>query len=573
MEEKLLITTSKVDDVGVIVANQIFYSKFNENSYIEDFNGLKEKGIINTSSQFYDERWLIKIGEEEFYVNFTIDELFFIKITSLKKMKINYGDFNLAFRKFIIEKIQVLSKGRVKSLSTLLRNIIEKTFFFEEKNVENILPFLHTDIFSVNNILEFFDFFTDFKIPEVYFDTIDESEAVIKAKSRILPNFESVFDFIDIVNDFKTTAKEPELILYFPVILWWSISSIIPLRPSELLRIRYDCLECIGNKYYINLRRTISKGTKSGKKNGLNIDDLYKNDKIEISQECFELVTRYKRYVELYCPNDKKQFLFSKELYRIAIPLNKQRQKINKHIITSIELKNLLNNFYIKIIQNKYGRQIIERNEIEKKYSSLDKVYIERMTPYDSRHIAIINLILMGNEHQTVMRMADHSRIETTMGYYNHIEEYANAYSISYAKYLISKKSKRNIDTNTFNGFNPNNSIANWNRISNKKNEYKEVNGGLCFYSLNDFIPCFAVEGIHSKCHYFISTNNNSLIGDINKVTGELNSEIETLKEIVFNSKGILNFTERYSVITESIRTNMNIKAEMIYKLKENDIE
>lgn len=566
-----MIVINKIDDVGLITKNQILYSRIYENDYIEDFNKLKQKGIIGSSSCFYDEKWICKIGGEEFYINFTIDELFFIKISSLRNIKINFKDFNLAFRKFIIEKIKVLSKGRLASLSTLLRNIIEKTLFFEQQKVKNIVPFIQTNFFSVNNVLEFFDFFTDFKIPDIYFDIIDETEVNNSNKSRLLPNFESVFDFIDIINHFKNKANKEDLIEYFPILIWWNISSIIPLRPSELLKIRYNCLENDGEKYYINLRRTISKGSKVNKKGGLNIDDLYKDDKIEMSQECYDLIEKYREYVRLYCPDDKKEFLFSKKMYKISIPETKQRQKINKNIITSIELKNLLNKFYIEIVQNKYGRQIIERNETNHKNNMSDETFIERMTPYDSRHIAIINLILMGNEHQTVMRMADHSRIETTLGYYNHIEEYSNAYSISYAKYLLAKKSKRSLETDAFSGFNTNSAVANWNKISNKKNEYKEVNGGQCSYHLNDFIPCFAVEGVHSKCSYFVSTNNESLIDDINKITEELNSEIKTLKEIVFNSEGLINFTERYSVITESIRNNMNTKAEMIYKL--NDIE
>ena len=46
-----------------------------------------------------------------------------------------------------------------------------------------------------------------------------------------------MFKFNDIIEDFIKTSKDDEREQFFPIILWWKISTIIPLRSHEIVLI------------------------------------------------------------------------------------------------------------------------------------------------------------------------------------------------------------------------------------------------------------------------------------------------------------------------------------------------
>ena len=353
------------------------------------------------------------------------------------------------------------------------------------------------------------------------------------------------------------------MIRYYPVILWHSISFVIPLRPSELLITRYDCVSKKGDKFFIEINRTTKKGGRNKYRvDSFDIENYYKKEKVEISESMYNEILKYREFLDKHVPKSNKEFLFSVDLYQLASRA-KWMKGVNEELITPMQLGYLIDKFYVDIIQNKFNINITERYSEE-----INEISVESLVPYDSRHLAIINLILMGNEHYTVMKLAGHEKIKTTKGYYDHIEEYADAYSINYAKYLSGKSSDKvpeGLDA-LATPEEKNRVLSNWYRVTKDKRKLTKVDGGYCSYHLKDFNPCYKVGGKHSNCNYFIEDKIETINKEIDEISDQLHSSIKALRELVNNAENITRFSEKYSVLTETIQHQMNKKALLTYK-------
>ena len=80
--------------------------------------------------------------------------------------------------------------------------------------------------------------------------------------------------------------------LYMPILIWWKITAVIPMRPSELCsKLTRECLIEEDEKYYIYVNR-IKSGDASNKgvvrKGGIPL-----LNKIQITKEIYDLINDY----------------------------------------------------------------------------------------------------------------------------------------------------------------------------------------------------------------------------------------------------------------------------------------
>ena len=454
------------------------------------------------------------------------------------------------------------ARGIIRGFMSYTKTFLEKTSFLDVEKIEKVkLEETHAhNLISYERLLTVLEFM-GYETPIEYLELYSETE-VKESKTRKLPRFTSIFKFIEVMEKFKKNATEEELIRYYPVVLWHSISFIIPLRPSELLMTRFDCESKAGDKFFIKVRRSIKKGSPNKYRvESFDIENYYREETVEINEKMYNEILIYKSFLAKHVPKGNKEFLFSAGLYELGKRHNHKRG-LNREVITTEALKHLIDGFYVDIIQNKFGIGITERYSEE-----ADELLVETLIPYDSRHLAIINLILMGNEHYTVMKLAGHNNLSTTKGYYDHIEEYANAYSINYAKYLSGKKSNKSWELDELSISNKNNrSLSNWRSVTKEKRKLTKVDGGYCSYHLQDFSPCYEVNGNHNICNYFNANGIESVSEEIKKISQKIHSETKALKDLVDNAENIVRFSEKHSVLTQSIRYLMNKKALLAYK-------
>lgn len=569
-----MIVAKKLEDYEVVIKDEINFSIDDKDKYVEEFAYLQTKGVINSNNTFEGESWEVTIAKSTDRLNFFMNEFFFRRVTSGKEVGFTFEEFNIAFRRYVLEMVySAYSFGMMKGFISYTKSFLEKTNFLDVDKISNVRSskVSGTEIACYERMLEVLDFM-GFDIPEEYTSMYEEVEEH-KYESRMLPSFLSIFDFIEIMKSFKATATKEELSKFYPIVLWWSITFVIPLRPSEMLFTKYDCIYTLGDKYYLKIRRSNKKGSPNKYRlDNFDVDSYYIEDIVEINKTLYDEIDDYKNLLDKTCPNHSKEFLFSIELYKVNKTKGLNVDRLNNQKLSSNDFKYLLDRFYIEIVQNKYKRNLISRYNEDLKLAEKEG-YIETLVPYDSRHIAIINLILMGNEHYTVMKIAGHDSLRTTKGYYDHLEEYTKAYSINYAKYLSTKTTDKFLEVEEFNSFSPSRILSNWRKISSGENTFTKIDGGYCTYHLKDFIPCNRVGGIHSRCKYFNEDKQETLIKEITTVSNRISSDILALKELVNNAENIFRFSEKYSVLTQSIRHNMNTHAFLLSKNKHDNTE
>lgn len=101
-------------------------------------------------------------------------------------------------------------------------------------------------------------------------------------------------------------------------------------------------------------------------------------------------------------------------------------------------MQSIYKHFKREIIEQEYGYHIVPLGQ---KKCEND---IEEIKMGDVRHLAIINLMMMGYNPLYIMELAGHSRLSTQMGYYNHVDTFATAKS--HVLKEMMKRTENNMD-------------------------------------------------------------------------------------------------------------------------------
>lgn len=359
------------------------------------------------------------------------------------------------------------------------------------------------------------------------------------------------------------------LSIFSPTIFGWSLSTIIPIRPSELLLTINDCVSSFGDVKTLTLTKTNQKG-KHRKYRDYSVNDFdtaYRLQTIHMSNELYNLITRYKRLVDEN-ETDRKYLLskvsfntWTKGSGRVIKGSNQEKY------VTYTNLKRNIYTFYSEVLEHNYGIRLIDTETCVK-----GKMLFKAM---DTRHFAIMNMVLMGFEPPAIMELSGHTDMLSATNYYSHIKEYANCYAISLAR----KKALKRLPTSnrTILEVNSNKILSNiksvsyhTNKHNNKfallNNNYVVVSGGLCTYIGKDFLPCLRCDGIHERCEFFISDDksNTGIIDIINNLDREIEVQVNTLLKLVSTKRKIENFEDLYGVTINKIFAESNAKADIL---------
>src|SRR5699024_9632351 len=130
---------------------------------------------------------------------------------------------------------------------------------FEQGKVDEFVKWL-TSTQTISNkdkqhtifvVLNFLDY-ADIEAGEVYIKPLlNLKKKIVRKKSyRALPPSKDILIFSQCLDayfqDIKSNSNETmewinEKFLYYPVIIWWKLTTIIPIRPSEFCSIKRDC--------------------------------------------------------------------------------------------------------------------------------------------------------------------------------------------------------------------------------------------------------------------------------------------------------------------------------------------
>jgi hypothetical protein len=391
------------------------YSEKDTDKYISKFNELKNRKIV-LNGNFEDNYWILRGRERKAHLYFKYD--FNKRLNTAIKifMIIKIDDEKVNPRSLLrdIDGIDFVIRGT----NCLDLNSVE---YFKEKLESNKDRYIINDVKVAGyKFLCFYDFikYKSFREEINKYNTKEYD-------NRKISNFISAILFDTILKEFMDSlvkgdkAAQNKREKYLPVMLWWMISSTIPLRPIEFSELETNAAKIVNGRYILSiLNGKEDVDENNGEKR------TYRH--IDINGDLYNLI---QEYIDKVDPERKEKYLFNYSIYSKHLSNVRDYDKFldaHKDNYAGTErFYQLLNNFYTEIVEKEYGYKTISVEDKVGKHH--DDNTIERIRPGDTRHFAICNLFLQGTNPLTIARLAGHDNIYTQLTYANHLKAFAES--------------------------------------------------------------------------------------------------------------------------------------------------
>ena len=391
----------------------VIQTKINDEIDLPDcedmFAELKEKGIIR-NNDFEDDVWIgyYDLSEMNMHFDFNMDvpqEM----ILSLKK----YILVKLYLKKNIVHVTNV-AFSHVKDM-ILKTNIldIDATSYFKKYVLEK------NDVLYLINCKEFLQFCTYPRACEFY-SMIKNLSIKNNPISREIPDYDSILKYDCLIRDFIDTGNIDLRMKYCPILIWWMISTIIPLRPSEFVLLKRNCIYKEKDKCYIHVERIKSRADR--KKHTIPIMTEF-----QIPETLFEFISDFIDYANEI---DSGSYLVSDDFYIKQLAKNYKR---NKEKITLQKFNNLFKMFEKDVVEGIYHYEIVALGAVE------NDNQIERIRLGDTRHLAFMNMLVQGLNPLYIQRIGGHYTLEEQLSYCNHLDTFTSAKTYVLSKMLNNK--------------------------------------------------------------------------------------------------------------------------------------
>ena len=378
----------------------------------EIFDDYKNRGVILNHS-FGDHEW--KLTNQVQNVGFVLIafEGTFQKNT-MRWVGCNYSCFMDCIKSYIVFNLGQLSLATLQEVARVLSKIVGMTKD-EATKCNECLNHIVTFLESIPGESPERDY-----VIELLEERIERSLWKQKQnKQRQLADFKSYLQFHDVITNFWKQADEKQRLFYFPLYLWWNLTAILPLRPTEFLLIPRDCLRANRGSYDLTIRRTRLKGSFS--QIGYSIDSDYDLKTYSISNTIADELLWYQSATSNMPGTTIKTLLLQKPhndyLGRPAMQ--------SSGYYTYNRMNACLRCFY---------NEVIETSETN----------IAPIKLGDTRHIAMTNLIISGGSPIICRELAGHSDIDISSHYYANISNLVECVTLE--KWRKAKAHNTNIE-------------------------------------------------------------------------------------------------------------------------------
>lgn len=552
-------------------------------------SGEPSKGILGN---FDCNLWAIRKTLTETNVYFDFNNLVSLKFKGVTDVDINLIKCWI-IQSILDSKFDNDGESEYRSLSSFQFNLkviynlmdVSNNFslkFLDKKKGSNLNKFINEGIsqnFSdrqkhdaICSILDYIEYLEG-KVSDKYMNNLlqymNEFNAIVtkykvKSNTRKLPKAKNVLLFGNYIDMFFSDEEIPkELKLYYmPILIWWKITIIIPMRPSEFARkIKRNYLLNEDDNYYLKIDRVKKK---ANAKNYL----LPVLNRVKITKEIYDLINDYILKTNAY--GESETLLSYNALYSIKDEIlklypayyNKQwslatmERKLNKNVFTISILDSLLKSFYDFVVGIIYKDSLID----------------ERIRLGDTRHIAFTSLMLQGYSPVEIAIIGGHRTLRTLDNYTSTLNVYIDSEVISIIRKNIKISTHEN-ETIMDIVFNMPSSPP----IPLDKCITADIDGVDLGYCTNQFEtnknPCE-----HNDCYYCSKwwckpTEHNFLILEQivrkklltkdNKLTRDLDFIISLLKDVgfdIYNGNVVVNNSVAETLKRASLNLGSNAK-------------
>lgn len=357
-------------------------------------------------------------------------------------------------------------------------------------------------------ILKFMSFYSkdEFKEYKTYLEG-----ATIKVRNvRKLPEYEEILEFDYIINDFYSNISKdnPLYLKFYPFLIWWRLTTIIPLRPDEFVDLKYDCIKSDSRG---NLIISVPR-----KKKNFNKQRIPVINELKISKEMYNIINEYK---DLQLEDEKSEYLFSYKTYLRSLYLtsNKKnssecrRNRVDK--IGRSQIETLQDHFYAHVVKGIY------------------KSDISVIALGDTRHFAFCNMMMQGLNPLSIARIGGHDNINSQDTYVSHLDTYAKS-----KVRVMSKIIKHNRIKDLGYHFSTSETYDNLiirSKLSGDTSGYISIQDGYC---TDKFFPDNCIEDCDYCNKYIVDISKPECLERLKSKQDNLNKEIsiqiETMRNI-----------------------------------------
>ncbi|WP_411738488.1 hypothetical protein [Peribacillus sp. S4] len=556
--------------------------------------------------KFEDNKWIFneEFTRSDVVFDYTIisDSLRFSKTENKEELliamkcwiakKLNENSITVTKAKLLNLVSAFLSTKNLRNYSELLEMIQESNLIrrcsknqYKTHKVSNnvIYKFIMdlVDFLEFYNRDEFVGFITD----------LSELKTKIKLKKtyRKLPSFKDILTIKQCLDSWHEEAmnnESEELLKYFPLVLWWNLTSIIPMRIIEFCHIKRNCFSLKDGNHSITFPRM--KYDRIGT-HRTNIE----YDTLPIPKELYDLFQNYLILSEQY---GLSNYLISHKVYRHYFSYDKKTYNEDS-LFNYHNFNSTLASFFKEIIHEKYKINIISINKhYRTNYSTrLKEAFISdsaigsidtMINLGDLRHIAIINMMMQGYDKVEIQRLAGHITEDIQYSYFNHMENWMDIeiqkMEKEFSKYKPTNstfyENELSFSHPNVQAFFENQSKKNYinnNTHENEQKNYLKLDLGSC---MDETMPCPSFNWKHRGCyfckHWSISNQEleekrNHIASDLNLLYEETRGKIQfiqSLFKLQFDSSENVNNNTKQDLSSTSKEIQLEIKR--IAKLK-----
>lgn len=475
----------------IVLEKTITFSSLSEIEVQKIFKELKNQGII-IDTEYNDKTWVICSRLEDIHHCLKFESFQKETLSSIK-----------AFATYVLNEYE--PSTATAALQKLVK-IISITNHFKDTNAKiiNNIRKLKISDYEARICFDYLDFIN---ISSKQIRLINEVIAEIRVaykKNRDLPNFESVMKFDNLINDFtKNRLKSSKE--YWPLVLWWKLSMVIPMRPIELFTLKEKDFFEENEQYYIHISRCLKSDPEDKYSHSIPIVSNYR-----ISKKIYDLFQEYIKTVNI-----------KQEGYIFNTDDNLLIRNIREFKGNSL-LRNLQKNFYKKVVQGIYHYKIIKKEQ----KIDLDDNEIEKINYGDTRHFAFLNLIVSGYNPYTIAQLGGHRTLSAQLSYYSGITPFCTSKAYSLVRGIVDLDINNELSISEIR-------LNEVNKESQKANIMRKIEDGYCTSKKFPF-ECYSSSCAKGKCKYYIIEDIEQVNKEIQEVKEEINYKAELLKFLVY---------------------------------------
>ena len=196
----------------------------------------KRKVIFNQS--FDDNTWVMSDEKRQYTLDFSLLQASY-QFVVRQNLMVAPEQMVLACKVYATIQFGMHALNTIRASLRALYQLLDKLITQDIQTALRTMP-----PFALHALADFFPLLDSSSETILYIqEVLDEiPPAPYANKRRSLAPFVSCFRFSDVMTQFWAQAGSEQKIRFFPLWLWWNLTTILPLRPTEFTLIPRECL-------------------------------------------------------------------------------------------------------------------------------------------------------------------------------------------------------------------------------------------------------------------------------------------------------------------------------------------